>query len=89
MAGLFGSCVKADRDKKSDLDLLVEIVRPISLPELVGAELHLGTKVDFAPKRALRGDLREKILGEAMPLRSDRRGQRHRLAGCERKNPCA
>lgn len=51
--------------------MLVDIVRPISLSELVGAELYLeellGVKVDIVPTRAVGEELRDSILAEAVP----------------------
>ncbi len=61
-----------EEEAGSDLDVLVEILRPIDLLELVGAEIYLtevlGLKVDLVPKRSLRVELRETILKEAVPL---------------------
>lgn len=51
---------------------IVEILKPISLLELVGAELYLsevvGLKVDLVPKRSLRAELKEAILKEAVAV---------------------
>ena len=70
VVGIFGSRVRGKARSNSDLDLLAEIMRPISLLELVGAELYLnevlGMKVDLVPKRSLREELREIILTEAI-----------------------
>jgi predicted nucleotidyltransferase len=70
--GVFGSYVRGEERAGSDLDLLVEILRPIDLLELVGAEIYLtevlGVKVDLVPKRSLRVELRETILKEAVSL---------------------
>lgn len=70
--GMFGSYVRGEQRGGSDLDLLAEILRPISLLELVGAEIYLsetlGVKVDLIPKRSLREELREIILKEAVAL---------------------
>ena len=72
VVGIFGSYVRGEQKEGSDLDLLAEILRPISLFELVGAEIYLsevlGVKVDLAPKRDVRKELREAILGEAVSL---------------------
>lgn len=72
VVGIFGSYVRGEEKKGSDLDLLAEILRPISLLELVGAELYLtevlGLKVDLVPKRSLREELRETILKEAIAV---------------------
>lgn len=72
VVGIFGSYVHGKQREESDLDLLAEILRPISLLELVGAEIYLseqlGVKVDLIPKRNVREELREMILEEAIPL---------------------
>ncbi len=69
---IFGSYVRDEQKKESDIDLLVEILRPISLLELAGAEIYLTevlkTKVDLVPKRSVREELRETILREAIAL---------------------
>lgn len=70
VVGLFGSYVRGEQRRRSDLDLLVDILRPVSLLELVGAELYLseilGVKVDLIPKRSVREELREVIFKEAI-----------------------
>jgi len=72
VVGLFGSYVRGEEGPESDLDLLVDILRPISLLELVGAELYLtevlGVKVDLVPRRDLRPELRDIILHTAIPI---------------------
>jgi len=72
VVGMFGSYVRAEQKEQSDLDLLAEILRPISLLELVGAEIYLsealGVKVDLIPKRDLREELREAVLREAVSI---------------------
>lgn len=70
--GIFGSYVRGEQGMESDLDILVEILRPISLLELVGAEIFLsetlGIKVDLVPRRSLREELREAVLREMVVL---------------------
>ncbi|WP_165847633.1 nucleotidyltransferase family protein [Ammonifex thiophilus] len=70
--GLFGSYVRGEQQAESDLDVLVEILRPISLLELVGAELYLGEllgmKVDLVPRRSLREELKEAVMSELVAL---------------------
>ena len=70
--GIFGSWVRGEQSPSSDLDVLVEIIRAISLLELVGAEIYLseklGMKVDVVPRRSLREELRETILRETIAL---------------------
>lgn len=72
VVGAFGSYVRGQQNEESDLDVLVEILRPMSLLELVAAEIYLGEvlgiKVDLVPKRNLRSELREIILSEAVNL---------------------
>lgn len=72
VVGIFGSYVRGEQKSTSDLDLLVEFLRPISLLELVGAEIYLseilGMKTDLVPKRDVRAELRESILNEAVAL---------------------
>ncbi len=72
VVGIFGSYVREEQGQKSDIDLLADILRPISLLELVGAELYLneilGEKVDLVPKRDVREELRETIFREAIAV---------------------
>jgi len=72
VVGIFGSYVRGEEKAGSDIDLLAEILKPISLLELVGAELYLsevlGVKVDLVPKRSLRAELKETILKEAVAV---------------------
>ncbi len=72
VVGVFGSCVRGKSRRGSDIDLLADILRPISLLEIVGAELYLtdllGAKVDLVPKRDVREELRETIFREAVNL---------------------
>jgi hypothetical protein len=57
VVGIFGSYVRSEQERQSDIDLLAEILRPISLLEMVGAEIYLsetlGIKVDLVPKRSV------------------------------------
>ena len=72
VVGVFGSYVRGEQRGKSDIDLLVDILRPISLLEIVGAEIYLseiiGVKVDLVPKRDVREELRETILAETVAI---------------------
>ena len=72
VVAVFGSYVRGEQAGQSDLDLLVEFLRPISLLELVGAEIYLtevlGVKADLVPKRDVRIELRESILKEAVAV---------------------
>jgi len=72
VVGIFGSYVRGEQEQQSDIDLLAEILRPISLFEIVGAEIYLsetlGVKVDLVPKRSVREELRDNILKEAVGI---------------------
>jgi len=68
--GIFGSYVRGEQKRGSDVDILVEFEEPVSLLGIVGLENYLsdllGMKVDVIPKRDLRVELRERILKEAV-----------------------
>ncbi len=72
VVGIFGSYVRSEQERQSDIDLLAEILRPISLLEMVGAEIYLsetlGIKVDLVPKRSAREELRDNILEETVSI---------------------
>ena len=72
IVGIFGSYVRGEQEQKSDVDLLADILRPISLLEMVGAEIYLSEvleiKVDLVPKRSVREELRDNILEEAVSI---------------------
>jgi predicted nucleotidyltransferase len=72
VVGIFGSYVRSEQERQSDIDLLAEILRPISLLEMVGAEIYLsetlGIKVDLVPKRSVREELRDNILEETVSI---------------------
>lgn len=72
VVGIFGSYGRGTARETSDLDLLVEYLKPISLLELVGAELYLsevlGLKVEMVSTTALRKELRESILSEVVAV---------------------
>ena len=72
VVGIFGSYVRGEQEQRSDIDLLADILRPISLLEMVGAEIYLSEvleiKVDLVPKRNVREELRNNILEEAVNI---------------------
>ena len=55
--GVFGSYVRGEQKKDSDLDVLVVFEEPVSLLKVVGLENYLsdllGDKVDVVPKKDL------------------------------------
>ena len=66
--GLFGSCVRGEQRKGSDIDVLVEFEEPIGLFEFVDLEAYLseliGGKVDLVMKTALKPRIGRHILEE-------------------------
>jgi len=69
---VFGSYVRQEQKKCSDLDVLVEFDRTPTLLEFVDLQYHLrdllGVKVDLVMKRALRPTLGRRILDELVPV---------------------
>ena len=67
-AGLFGSYVRDEITADSDIDILVEIEKDISLLDFVGLKLEieeaLGKKVDLVEYDTIKPLLRERILNE-------------------------
>src|SRR4030042_3783176 len=68
--GIFGSYVRKEQKKKSDLDVLVSFSETIDLFTFVELENYLsdilGVKVDLVMKDALKPRLKERILSEAV-----------------------
>jgi uncharacterized protein len=68
--GLFGSYVRGEQKKKSDLDVLVEFSEPISLFKFIELEDFLsdslGVKVDLVMKDSLKPRIKDSILNEAV-----------------------
>jgi len=69
---LFGSLVRGEQSTSSDIDILVDFEDGADLFDLVGLsaflEERLQERVDIVPKRALRAELKDAILKEAIPL---------------------
>lgn len=68
--GVFGSYVRGEQKRKSDIDIVVEFTESVSLLDLVEVELFLsdilGIKVDLIPKEDIRPELRDTILEETV-----------------------
>ncbi len=66
--GIFGSYVKGEERKRSDVDILVEFREPIGLFKFMELEEYLakllGLKVDLVSKKALKPIIGEYILKE-------------------------
>lgn len=71
-AGVFGSVARGEAGEGSDVDFLVELEKGRSLVDLAGLRLDLfdllGRDVDVATPNSLHPKLRERILGELVPL---------------------
>jgi predicted nucleotidyltransferase len=67
---LFGSVARGEAGPGSDIDLLLDFARPIGLFEFVALknelERVLGRRVDLVTRAALKEQLRERILAEAI-----------------------
>lgn len=71
-AGLFGSYVRGEIREGSDIDILVEIEKDISLLDFVGIKLEieevLGSEVDLVEYNTIKPLLRERILKEQVVI---------------------
>ena len=71
-ASLFGSFVRDDFSKKSDVDILVEFPEEKSLLDLVHLERELkqelGRKVDLVTYASIHSLLKDSILSEEVPI---------------------
>ncbi len=69
---LFGSYVRGEQRRRSDLDILVEFEKAPTLLEFVDLQYALsellGVKVDLVMKTALKPSIGERILAEMVPV---------------------
>ena len=67
---LFGSAARDEATRRSDVDLLVEFSRPVGLFEFIDVkdylERLLGCRVDLVTRDALKPQLQQTILQEAV-----------------------
>lgn len=70
--GVFGSYVRGEQKKGSDLDVLVEFEKDANLLDLTGLadflEEKLNIKVDVVPESALREEIRSAVLKEKVAV---------------------
>ncbi len=70
--GIFGSFVRGEQDKASDIDILVEFSEPIGFFAFLDLEDYLsgllGVKVDLVSKKALKPRIGENILRELVTI---------------------
>jgi len=68
--GVFGSFVRGEQSKKSDIDILVEFNEPIGFFEFLELEEYLEkilkSKVDLVSKKALKPNIGKHILEEVI-----------------------
>lgn len=71
-AALFGSSVRGELKESSDIDILVDIDKGISLLDFVGLKLELedvlGKKVDLIEYNTIKPRLRDRILKEQVVI---------------------
>ena len=70
--GVFGSYVRGEQKKQSDIDVLVEFEEPVGLFEFMDLEIYLsevlGVKVDLVSKKALKPHIGKRILEEVVMI---------------------
>jgi predicted nucleotidyltransferase len=68
--GLFGSYIRGQQKKESDLDILVEFSEPVGLFQFIELENflmeELGVKVDLVMRKSLKNRIKERIIKEAI-----------------------
>ena len=71
-AGIFGSIVRGEENKESDIDILVEIVGRMSLLGFAGLKLELeealGQRVDLGEYSTIKPIIKEQILSEEVSI---------------------
>jgi hypothetical protein len=71
-AGIFGSVVRGEARKDSDIDILVEIESRMSLIDFAGLKLELeealGRKVDLGEYSVIKPIIKEQILKEEVSI---------------------
>ncbi len=70
--GIFGSYARKEQKEGSDVDIIVSFSRDATLLDFVGLadflEQKLGVKVDIVSERAVKPELRERILKEVITI---------------------
>lgn len=70
--GVFGSYVRNEQSRRSDLDLLVDFTQTPNLFEFMDLEEHLeralNVKVDLVSRHALKGEIGKRILDEVVTI---------------------
>jgi len=70
--GIFGSYIRGEEKRSSDVDIIVDFKKPVGLLKIVSLENYLtdllGVKVDIVPKNNIRKELRKDILDEVVTV---------------------
>ncbi len=71
-AGVFGSVVRGEMRRNSDIDILVELGKDLSLLDVVGIQQELedalGRSVDLVEYESIKARIRERILAEEVRI---------------------
>lgn len=66
--GIFGSCARGEQDETSDIDILVELEKPVGIVKFLKLEKHLSllleARVEIVTKKALKPYIGRQILQE-------------------------
>ena len=66
--GIFGSCARGEQNETSDLDILIELEKPVGIVKFLKLEKHLSllleAKVEVVTKKALKPYIGRQILQE-------------------------
>lgn len=70
--GIFGSYVRGEQNRNSDVDILVDFQEPIGLFRFMDLEEYLEnllkTRVDLVSRKALKPKIGEYIISEVQPI---------------------
>jgi len=70
--GIFGSYIRDEQSRDSDIDILVDFQKPISLFKFLDLEEYLSEllngKIDLVSRKALKPQIGQRILQEVQPL---------------------
>ncbi len=72
VVGVFGSYVRGEQRRYSDIDILVKFFEGATLLDLVGLadflEKNLNVKIDIVPVDTIRKEIKQRVLKEAVYL---------------------
>lgn len=71
-AAVFGSFARGEENNSSDIDLLIETSKPISMFAILKMERELGLimkrKIDIVEYSAIKRSIKQNVLSEAIPI---------------------